>query len=129
MEGICFAIPADTARVLVSDLIEYGAVVGRVDLGITVSAATKNDGSSIVYVTEATGAGDGFKLYDKIDSIAGIKISTVLDFNNALATVKPGDEIEVVVYRGSMQQSWLGGNSLSFATDPTTFKITAEQKK
>ena len=129
VEGICFAIPADNARVIVSDLIEYGAVVGRVDLGITVTDATRSDGTTIAYVTKAQDGGDGFKQYDRIESIAGIKINTVLDYNNALATIKPGDEIEIVVYRGSLQQGWLGGSSLTFATDPTTITVTAKQRK
>lgn len=128
VEGICFAIPSETASALVSDLIEYGAVIGRVDFGIALSSATKNDGSSIVYVTQAPESGDGFKQYDKIASINGREISTLLDYNNALASIKPDDEVEFVVYRGSMQQNIFGSNSVTFDSDPTTFTVTAKQR-
>ncbi len=130
VEGICFAIPSETACALVSDLIEYGTVIGRVDLGVTVGSAAKNDGSTIVYVTQAPddGGDDGFKLYDKIASVNGREISSLLDYNNALAAIKPNDEVEIVVYRGTLQHNWPGGGNIAFASDPTTFTVTARQR-
>ena len=41
IEGLAFAIPADTVKEIVQELIQYGYVTGRPQLGISVSQITK----------------------------------------------------------------------------------------
>ena len=67
-----------------------------------------------------------FMQYDRIDKINGATISSVLELNAVLAKIKPGDSVEVTVFRGTLSQGWMG-NSLSFASETTVFRITAAQ--
>lgn len=122
IEGICFAIPANTARAIFTDLVTNGVVIGRVTLGIEVAVS-----NNILYVTDAGGAAEGtFKKYDKIASINGKSVTSLLSYNDVLATIKPNDSVTVTVYRGSLQQTMFG-STVSFATDPTEFVVTAKQ--
>lgn len=124
VEGICFAIPADTARKLFDDLMKDGVVSGRVTLGISVAVYD----SSAVYVT-AVGDSDGdFKQYDRIAKINDITVTSLLTYHDALTTLKPDEKVTVTVYRGKLTQSMFGGR-LSFDVSPTEITVTAKQLK
>lgn len=124
VEGICFAIPADTARAIYTDLVENGVVTGRVTLGITVAA---NGNTGAIIVSDASGAKSGtFAVYDRIAEINGAQISSLLDYNDALAAIEPDETVAVKVYRGEVVQGWYG-TTLRFASDPTVFTVTAKQ--
>lgn len=128
IEGICFAIPANTARAVYGDLLQYGYIKGRAKLNITVSVGTYNsNGKSIVYVVSAPDAAEGtFKQYDRIYSINGKQISSLLDYNAALASVKAGDTLVIEVYRGKVTQSFFG-NNITFESDLTSFTVQTTQ--
>lgn len=133
IEGICFAIPANTARSVYTQLLEHGYIVGRTTFNITLAEGSISSGginsqsTSIVYVTEvADGESQTFKKYDRISKINGASISSILDYNVALSKLNPGDEAEVEVYRGSLTQS-MWGNSISFETTVTSFTVVASQ--
>lgn len=131
VEGICFAIPANTARAIFDDLMTYGVVQGRVSLGIKVAESTNNN---ILYVIDAGNSpANTFKQYDRIYSINGIEIKSLLTYNDAVASLKPGDEAEIIVYRGTLQQSvspiFGTSQTLKFDVNPTTFTVTAKQKE
>lgn len=133
IEGICFAIPANRARAVYSDLVEHGYIVGRASFGLTLAEGSISTGGinpqqqTIVYVTAADSAAEGtFKQYDRISKINGAEITSMLEYNTALSSISPGDEVEVEVYRGSVTQGWLG-NSISFEAAPTVFKAVAAQ--
>lgn len=132
IEGICFAIPANTARAVYGDLVEHGYLVGRASLNIevaegSISSGVNTQAQTIAYVTAVKNAAEGtFMQYDRIDSLNGTKIGSVLELNIALSHIKPGDSVEVTVYRGTLSQGWMG-NSISFASQPTTFTVTATQ--
>ncbi len=120
VEGICFAIPADTARDIFNDLVQNGVVTGRVSLGIEVASDTYNH---VIYVNKVSDVEKNtFKLYDRIVSIGNKQITTVLGFNDAIAALKPGDKTEVTVYRGTVS-----GRYVVYDTVPTTFTVTAKQ--
>ena len=123
VEGICFAIPADTARSIFNDLVTNGVVSGRVTLGISVNVYD----SSTVYVTEADDNGE-FKKYDKITKINDVTVSSLLTYHNALAALKPDDKVTVTVYRyrGSIQGMW-GISTPVWEDEPTTITMTAKQ--
>ncbi len=123
VEGICFAIPINTAREIFTDLIEDGVVAGRVTLGIEVAAGANN----VIYVTAVDGAANGtFEQYDRIAEINGNAVTSLLTYHDALAALKPNDEAQVTVYRGSVRQDWFG-QGLTFATEPTKFTVKAKQ--
>ncbi|MDE6690451.1 MAG: trypsin-like peptidase domain-containing protein [Clostridia bacterium] len=133
IEGICFAIPANTARSVYGSLVEHGYLVGRATFNITVSEGTIGSGGlgaqsqSIVYVTDVGAVAEGtFAKYDRIYSVGGVKVSSVLELNKALAKITAGDTVTVQVYRGSIkQQGW--SSSISFSSELTEFNVTAAQ--
>lgn len=132
IEGICFAIPANTARGVYDDLVTYGYLKGRATLNIELAEGTLSSGvnaqsQTIAYVTAVKNAAENtFKQYDRIYKINGVQISTVLSYNVALSKIKPGDEVTVEVYRGTVTQGYFG-NSISFASESTVFTVVAAQ--
>lgn len=133
IEGICFAIPANRARAVYGDLVEYGYIMGRATLNLTLAQGTISGGGinsqteSVIYVTNANGAAENtFRQYDRIYSVNGTKISTVLEYNVVLSRIKAGDTVEVEVYRGKLAQSFFG-SSINFETELTKFTVQAVQ--
>ncbi len=133
IEGICFAIPANTARKVYGDLVQYGYILGRATFNISVAQGSVSSGGlnaqaqQIVYITsETVGDGNGFRQYDRISKINGKSITTILEYNIALSKLSPGDSVEIEVYRGTITQGWMG-NSITFANETTSFTVTAVQ--
>lgn len=134
IEGICFAIPANTAKSVYDSLLRYGYLEGRATFPITVTSGSVSSGmgntnaKTIVYVTSVSGAeSNTFMQYDMIYKINGVQISTVLDYNVALSKLSPNDTVTVEVYRGEVSQGFWGG--ITFANESTTFTATAIQHK
>lgn len=133
IEGICFAIPINIAKKVFSDLLEYGYILGRATFNIEVaegaisSRTMSSQSKTIVYITSINSkSSENFAQYDMIYKINGVEITSLLDYNVALASINAGDEVEIEVYRGSVSQSyWSSG--ISFANETTTFKTTAKQ--
>lgn len=127
VEGICFAIPANTAKPIFDDLVERGVVTGRATLGISVASYSDSD----LYISDPGSAQAGtFEKYDKIVSINGISITSMLSYNDAIATIRPGDNVKVVVCRGRLQQGGFPGWGTSLLFDlsnPISFAVTANQ--
>ena len=109
-EGLGFAIPVNTVKTVVQDLLENGYVTGRPALGITVitvsdvQTAMKYGVSSLgVYVNsvdEGSGAAAaGMKAGDRIVSIGTQLVETTDDVTNALKAYNVGDVVEVQVDR------------------------------
>lgn len=125
VEGICFAIPSDTARNIFDDLLSDGVVEGRVSLGISVAVYN----TSTVYVTDVGGDGD-FKQYDRIAKINDTDITSLLSYHDALAAIKPGDEVRVTLYRYVRSvQGFFGSVTPVFENTPTVITVTAAQLK
>ena len=133
IEGICFAIPINIAKKVFNDLLEYGYILGRATFNIEVaegaisSRTMSSQSKTIVYITSINSkSSENFAQYDMIYKINGVEITSLLDYNVALASINAGDEVEIEVYRGSVSQSyWSSG--ISFANETTTFKTTAKQ--
>ncbi|MCH5156026.1 MAG: trypsin-like peptidase domain-containing protein [Clostridiales bacterium] len=124
VEGICFAIPADTARNIFDDLIINGVVGGRVSLGISVGVYDTNT----VYVTSADN-GD-FKQYDRIAKINDMNITSLLSYHDALAALKPNDKVKITLYRYVKSvQGFFGAVTPVFDSTPTEITVTAKQLK
>lgn len=110
-EGLGFAIPVNTMKTVVQDLLENGYVTGRPALGITVitvgdvQTAMQYGVSSLgVYVNsvdEDSGAeAAGMKAGDRIVSIGTQLVESTDDVTNALKSYNVGDVVEVQVDRG-----------------------------
>ncbi len=108
-EGIGFAIPINTAKPIIDDLIDNGRVTGRAKLGITIqgeitemSAQLYSIPTGILIAGVEKGsdmANKGVQANDIITKIDGIKINTVNDIYKILEKHKPGDSVTVTLFR------------------------------
>ena len=110
VEGLGFAIPINTAKPVIEQLISQGYVSGRVDTGFTpidltdeATAMQYRVSRTGVYVYEVTTNTDGFQSGDLLLSIEGKDIDSMSDYNAALQGRSVGDQLAVVVLRGNRQ--------------------------
>ncbi len=104
VEGLGFAIPIDTARKVIEQLITQGYVSGRPSLGATLSEVTSFRsalwaGVSRLGVYVSDGGTTGLENGDCLYSIEGHAIETMTDVKSALAGHAPGDEITLQFIR------------------------------
>lgn len=113
VEGLGFAIPANTAKEVAQKLIEHGYVTGRAKLGISVIDADSNmartynlprAGLYVYQVESGSGAEKaGIKGQDYLVSVNGTKVSTTAELNSVLGKLSPGNTVPVVVSRNSQE--------------------------
>ncbi len=102
--GIGFAIPSDTVKLIVPQLISSGKVTnsGRAELGITASTGTGKPGQTngvVVVSVVSGGPADkaGIKGGDLITAINGKPTSSLADLQDTLSTLTPGQSAKVAV--------------------------------
>ena len=109
IEGIGFAIPISTVKVIVDEILKVGYVSGRPALGIQVadisaSASIYYSLPGGVYVnsvkTFSDAYGKGILYGDIICSLNETAITSVYQYNSILNTYKVGDTVKLSVYRG-----------------------------
>lgn len=102
VEGLAFAIPGNTAKSVMTELIEYGYVKGRPDLGITVSERTQTYfgmvSETYVIVTDP-GNNSDIKANDQIYKVDDTEISTLANIKSALSGKNVGDKVTLTLYR------------------------------
>jgi S1-C subfamily serine protease len=132
--GIGFSIPVNTAKRVVSELIQYGKVrrgsidanlvqltssiasyaklstdkgllVSKVGSGSNAEKAGLKGGTDAVRYGSSRNSTVIYLGGDVITSIAGVKVATLSDYYSALESKKPGDVIEITVLRGKQQIS------------------------
>lgn len=130
--GVGFAVPSETAKRVVADLIKYGKVQrGTIDASIVqlnsrIAQYAGLDISSGILVSEVTKGGNAEKaglrggtqavyygnrssiIYiggDVITKIDDITISSLADYYSALESKKPGEVVSVVVRRNKQNYS------------------------
>ena len=108
VEGIGFAIPMSEAKSIVDDLINYGYVTGRPQLGIScqdvteaVSQAYNIPVGAYIFSVTAGGAADqaGLQPGDVITGIQDQTISTTEELNAVKNQYKAGDTITLTYVR------------------------------
>ena len=108
VEGIGFAIPMSEAKSIVDDLINYGYVTGRPQLGIScqdvteaVSQAYNIPVGAYIFSVTAGGAADqaGLQPGDVINGIQDQTISTTEELNAVKNQYKAGDTITLTYVR------------------------------
>ena len=109
IEGLGFAIPGNTVKSVVEELMINGYVTGRLDTGIEVVDLTSQSSAfqygvsrTGIYVLSVTGT-DGFRAGDQILTMDGASISSMDDYNRVLDAHQVGDTITVAVRRGNRQ--------------------------
>ncbi|MGN1403602.1 MAG: S1C family serine protease [Ruminococcus sp.] len=126
VEGIGFAIPMSEAQTIIDDLINYGYVTGRPQLGITcqdVSEAVSQAyhipvGAYIISVTEG-GAADaaGLQPADVITAIQDQEITTTEELNAVKNEYNAGDTVTLTIVRSGEEMK----------VDVTLEEVTASQ--
>ncbi len=109
VEGLGFAIPINTAKPIVNQLIKYGYVKGRPLIGISGQEITEPlsryynlpVGIFIIAVTPGSGADKaGIRKKDIMISLAGKKVTNMQDVNRIKKGYKAGDTVDTKVVRG-----------------------------
>jgi Do/DeqQ family serine protease len=112
--GIGFAIPVDTARVVMRQLIRYGAV-DRGQLGLNLYAVTpavarslglrKAAGGLVAQVIPGSPAEKaGIRAGDVVTEIAGHRIKSNTDLRDAIALLRVGDQVTVDLLRDGRRE-------------------------
>jgi serine protease Do len=112
VEGLGFAIPMNTAKPIVSQLIMYGYVKGRPFIGIAGQeisdvVADYYDLPVGIYITEVTpGSGAaraGLAKGDILVGLAGKKVRTMRELDEIKKNYKAGDTVNAVIVRNNRQ--------------------------
>ncbi len=128
-EGMGFAIPINTAKSVVDDIINKGYVSGRVKLGISVRPVSAyeariNDvpqGILILEINEGSNLiSQGVKVGDIITKMDGMNTTNTSDLYGELNKHKAGDTVSLTLYR----QSALSGQSTTLDV-----KVTLQEDK
>ena len=109
VEGLGFAIPIDTARVVIDEIMQNGYVTGRAEAGIEVTQVDERkatlyglDGEG-VYISAVTRGGAaeraGLEIRDRLVKIDGKEIKTPNDAVKAIQAHKAGDVIDFEIVR------------------------------
>lgn len=108
VEGLGFAIPTNTAKPIVEDLIKYGAVQDRPTLGITGLAIRPEmiqeydypQGVYVRSVQEGSAAEKaGIRKGDIITEVNGQRVASISDINGIKTLLHVGQEISIKIYR------------------------------
>ena len=108
VEGLGFAIPTNTVKTIVDDLIAYGHVPGYPTLGILGSTMDQERAAASglvvgVYVQSVTAGSDaekqGMRAGDVITECNGQSVTSVDDINAIKAGFQAGDALNFRVYR------------------------------
>ncbi|MCQ4794063.1 S1C family serine protease [Anaerofustis stercorihominis] len=116
VEGIGFAIPIDTAKNVIEQIIDYGYVKGRVTSGLTLidildentarQYSVNELGVYIYSVAEGSNAEKaGLKSGYIVKSVNGTKVESASDFKAVIKKLKVGDKIKVTVSNGMSEGS------------------------
>jgi len=101
--GIGYAVPSDTVRSVVSDLLRDGEIK-RAYLGVRL--AEVSDGVRLAEVIDGEPADDaGLRAGDVVVEVNGKQVDTASDVQGAVASHKPGDEIELKITRGGSERT------------------------
>ena len=127
-EGLGFAIPAETAQPVISDLIEYGYVKDRAMLGISgqfVDSLTGRfyglpQGEYVGALNSAEAQASGLQVGDVITAIDGTELTSETVLRSAINAKKPGETVELTVYRPSSNQTVTVTLTLSETTESAT---------
>ncbi len=107
VEGMSFAIPISEANPIIADLLEYGYVKGRPIIGV----ATRDvsfymakiyswpEGAQVMSVTSDSARDAGLEQGDIITKVNGVEITSGAELNQEKDKYKPGDTLELEVYK------------------------------
>ncbi len=109
-EGLGFAIPINTTKTIVDELLQNGYITGRPTIGITGKNVESADGSiqgvQIYSIdSRAKAANEGLQVGDIITAVDGTPTPTMNEVNEVKENKKAGDKLTLTVYRISTNKS------------------------
>lgn len=134
-EGLGFAIPINTAKGIIEELVTYGKVVGKPALGISgrmlsASTAAANNVPIGLYVSEVYSVSDAYNKLrpgDIITKIDGTEITDLAIFNKIKNQHKAGDTVVLTVYRDINFYDELPGVTLEITVTLIDEELMTEQ--
>lgn len=120
-EGLGFAIFINDAKPIIDDLLDHGYVRDRVKIGIRLSVVDEvlaemystPVGMKVESIESTSNAYGQLQVGDVITHMDGQEIRSTEDISNILIEKKPGDTIDVTLYRPSEYS----GETLSFTIE------------
>ena len=115
VEGLSFAIPMTKAKEIFDDIINYGYVKGRPQIGITITEVNESTASLYnmpvgLYVRSVTpnGAADlaGIQAGDIIIGMNGEAVTTMDELNKKKNEFKAGEEITLTISRNGVDSDF-----------------------
>jgi len=114
IEGLGFAIPSNTVKKVVNDLINYGYVRGRIEVGLSLVEINSRQmammyrvneyGVYVLKVNKGSAAEEaGFVAGDRIVKIDDVEIKSIADIKKLFDSHKVNDIVNVVVDRGTQK--------------------------
>lgn len=108
IEGLGFAIPINTAKEVIADLIEEGHVTGRVDSGLelidindAMTAMSYRVSNYGVYILNSSHS--SLSRGDIVKAVNGQEINSSEEFNSMMKTFSVGDTVNITVSRNGEQ--------------------------
>jgi len=97
--GVGFAVPVDTVKEIVPQLLE-GGKIERAYLGVSTTLDPEEDGAVVAGITDGGPAADSeLRPGDRITDFDGTAVDQPEDLSSAVLDRKPGDTIELTVER------------------------------
>ena len=114
VDNIGFAIPINSVKTIIEDLISHGYVTGQIVLGVSLVDIT-DERTARYYGLDSTGVyiqsvesgsiadKGGLQAGDRLLSFGGVEVSTADDLKAALASHSVGDRVEIKVSRNGRE--------------------------
>ncbi|HKH16664.1 MAG TPA: PDZ domain-containing protein, partial [Solirubrobacteraceae bacterium] len=103
--GVGFAVPVDTVKDVVPQLLK-GGDIERAYLGVSTAPAPSADGAVVAAIARTgPAASSDLRTGDRIVELDGQDIKEPGDLSSAVLDHKPGDRVELTVVRGGDQRT------------------------
>jgi S1-C subfamily serine protease len=103
--GVGFAVPVDTVKQIVPQLIQ-GGDIERAFLGVTTAPGPNGDGTVVAAIAPSGPAADSdLRVGDSIRSLDGQEIKDPEDLSTTVLDHKPGDHVKLTVVRNGEQRT------------------------
>jgi S1-C subfamily serine protease len=103
--GVGFAVPVDTVKEVVPELIEAGRI-DRAYLGVSSAEVAGESGAVVAGLTSGGPAADsGLRVGDRIVSFDGAPVSSPSGLSQAVLRKKPGDTVRLEVVRSGERRT------------------------
>jgi putative serine protease PepD len=103
--GVGFAVPVDTVKEVVPQLLQ-GGEIKRAYLGVSTGPAESGDGAVVASITSDGPAADsGLRVGDKIVKVEDRSVQDPSALSTAVLDFKPGDRVTLTVERGGDERT------------------------